>query len=249
MGGNRSFTSLRVGNKVDVVQVPAMCNVTVLEFFIENARAEEFDGKRVLEVGSRYVNGSVRPFVERFLHPREYIGIDVEPGRYVDLILPAEKMLGYFGSDAFDVVISTEVLEHIWDWKKVISNMKNVVNPGRFMYITTRSINFPLHGYPYDFWRFELEDMKNIFSDCKILVLDKDFSAPGVFIKVKKPNKFVEKDLSHYELYSVVANKRVNKISDEDFRNLYYRRILKKRVKKRMMHFVSKIGKLVFSKA
>ncbi len=103
---------------------------------------------------------------------------------------------------------------------------------------------FSPYGHPYDFWRFELEDMKNIFSDCKILVLDKDFAAPGVFIKVKKPNKFVEKDLSHYELYSVVGNKRMNKISDEDFRNLYHRRILK-----RMMHFISKMGKLVFSKA
>jgi len=36
-----------------------MCRILVIEFFIENVRFEEFKDKRVLEVGSRYVNGSV----------------------------------------------------------------------------------------------------------------------------------------------------------------------------------------------
>jgi len=47
-----------------------MCDVAVLEFFMVEAREEEFAGKRVLEVGSKYVNGSVRPLVERFLAPK-----------------------------------------------------------------------------------------------------------------------------------------------------------------------------------
>ncbi|MEM3793696.1 MAG: hypothetical protein QXS76_02180 [Candidatus Bathyarchaeia archaeon] len=59
-----------------------------MEFFVENVRSEEFKDKRISEVGSRYVNGSVRPLVERFMRPREYIGIDIEPGKYVDVVLP-----------------------------------------------------------------------------------------------------------------------------------------------------------------
>jgi hypothetical protein len=43
-----------------------MCNVAVVEFFIESVEKGEFEGKRVLKVGSRYVNGSVRPLIERF---------------------------------------------------------------------------------------------------------------------------------------------------------------------------------------
>jgi len=39
--------------------VLSMCNVAVIEFFIEHVRLVEFHGKRVLEVGSKYVNGSV----------------------------------------------------------------------------------------------------------------------------------------------------------------------------------------------
>jgi hypothetical protein len=41
-------------------------NVTVLDFFMRNVNCVEFDGKRVLEVGSKFVNGSVRPLIEGF---------------------------------------------------------------------------------------------------------------------------------------------------------------------------------------
>ena len=57
------------------MEQPSM-NIQVIEFFIENVREEEIRAKRVLEVGSRYVNGSVRPFIQR-LHPKEYVGVDV----------------------------------------------------------------------------------------------------------------------------------------------------------------------------
>jgi len=111
-----------------------MCNVAVIEFFIENVKPEEFRDKRVLEVGSRYVNGSVRPLIERFMQPKEYIGIDIEPGKYVDVVLPAEELVEYFGRESFDVVISTETLEHVKDWRKVITNMKDVLKPGGYIY-------------------------------------------------------------------------------------------------------------------
>ncbi|MEM0057157.1 MAG: class I SAM-dependent methyltransferase [Candidatus Geothermarchaeota archaeon] len=108
--------------------------MAVIEFFIENVRPEEFKDKRVLEVGSKYVNGSVRPLIERFMQPKEYIGIDIEPGRYVDVVLSVEKLVEYFGSKSFDVIISTETLEHVKDWRKVIINMKNVLKPRGYIY-------------------------------------------------------------------------------------------------------------------
>jgi hypothetical protein len=48
-----------------------MCHVSVFDFFINEARKEEFEGKSVLEVGSRYVNGSVRPMIVNFLQPSQ----------------------------------------------------------------------------------------------------------------------------------------------------------------------------------
>jgi hypothetical protein len=52
-----------------------MCNVAVIEFFIENVERKEFENKRVLEVGSKYVNGSARF--------GDYTGLWLEAGRWV----------------------------------------------------------------------------------------------------------------------------------------------------------------------
>ena len=112
-------------------------HLTVIEFFIENVETEEFRDKRVLEVGSKYVNGSVRPLIEKFCKPREYIGVDLEAGKFVDVICPAEELLEFFGKGEFDVVISTELLEHIKDWRLVINNMKEVLKEGGYIYINT----------------------------------------------------------------------------------------------------------------
>lgn len=121
-----------------------MCHVSVIEFFVDNIRIEEFNEKRILEVGSKYVNGSVRPLIEKFAFPKEYIGVDVEPGKYVDIILPAEKLVEHFGEEAFDVVISTELLEHVKDWRLVVSNMKKVVKCGGYIYISQLDLTVSL---------------------------------------------------------------------------------------------------------
>jgi SAM-dependent methyltransferase len=185
-----------------------MCNVAVIEFFIENVERREFEGKRVLEVGSKYINGSVRPLIERFCSPHEYIGVDVEPERFVDLILPAEKLVEYFGPESFDVVIATELLEHVQDWRLVTINLKEVLKRGGYIYVTTRSRGFPFHAYPYDFWRYEIEDMRKIFSDFEILKLIKDHEAHGVLLKARKPLTTVKNNLLDIALYSMVLGQR-----------------------------------------
>jgi len=43
-----------------------MYNIAVIEFFIERAKPEEFNDKKVLEIGSKYINGSVRPLIGKF---------------------------------------------------------------------------------------------------------------------------------------------------------------------------------------
>ncbi len=109
-------------------------NTYVIEFFIEQIDCKEFAGKSVLEVGSRYVNGSVRPLIEKFCKPKEYIGVDIEEGKYVDKVVLAEKLVETFGKDRFDVVLTTEMLEHVRDWRTVIYNLKEVLRPNGYIY-------------------------------------------------------------------------------------------------------------------
>jgi len=178
---------------------------SAIEFFISNEVVGEFAAKDVLEVGSRYVSGSVRPFVERFLHPARYVG------RYVNLIVPAENLTEYFGENSFDIVVATELLEHVVDWRSAINNMKRVLKVGGYAYATTRSFGAPCHDYSRDFWRYEIPDMKKIFSDFEITILQNDpgdIQNPGIFLKARKRSGEGLADLSSVELYSMVTGKR-----------------------------------------
>jgi len=182
--------------------------MAVIQFFVDRIDPDEFKGRTVLEVGARYVNGSVRPLVEKFCSPKEYIGIDVSAGRFVDLVLPAERIVEHFGEESFDVIISTELFEHVSNWRVVVENTKRALRKEGTIYVTTRSKGFPYHGWPYDFWRYELSDMRRIFLDFMMLSLVSDPEAPGVFLKATKPRNWRPIELSEIELYSMILGSR-----------------------------------------
>jgi len=203
--------------------------------------------RQVLEVGSKYVNGSVRPLIERFCSPKEYVGVDIEHGKFVDLILPAEKLVEYFGSESFDVVIATELLEHVRNWRLVVDNLKDVLKRGGYIYITTRSYGFPFHAYPHDFWRYEVKDMQRIFSDFEILKLAKDHEAPGVLLKARKPFNYSQNDLKDIALFSMILGKATTSIPELQEMPLSRKaKLLTFEVVRRIYSFVPNLVKKLF---
>ena len=111
--------------------------------FIERVRAlfpDVFAGARVLEVGSLDINGSVR----RFFTGCDYLGIDVGPGSGVDLVCQGQHFDAPDGS--FDVVISTEALEHDPHWRATFANMLRLCRPGGLLLMTCGGPGRPEHG-------------------------------------------------------------------------------------------------------
>jgi SAM-dependent methyltransferase len=198
-----------------------MCSGNVLEFVRQSVSAEDIAGKRVIEVGAYDVNGSPRAYVES-LGPSEYVGVDIEDGPGVDAICDAEDLITMFGSDSFDVLVTTEMMEHVRDWRKVITNLKGVVRPGGLIVLTTRSQGFGMHGFPYDFWRYETTDMDAIFAEFHPLDVQVDSNAPGVFVRAVKPLDFDETDLSGIELYNIIRKRRSLRVSDAEFNTVRY---------------------------
>jgi SAM-dependent methyltransferase len=190
-------------------------------FAAKHLNREEVAGKRLIEVGSYDVNGSVRPLLSHW-KPAEYLGVDIKNGPGVDVVCNAEDIVKKFGAETFDIVISTELMEHVKDWRRVISNFKNICRTNGFILITTRSYGYPVHSYPYDYWRYEPEDLKEIFSDCDMIALERDFEAPGVFMKVRKPLEFSEKDLSKFQLYSMFAGKRIQELTGSELQGINF---------------------------
>ena len=186
-----------------------MCHKSCVEFGETHITEKDIKGKTVIEVGSRNINGSFRGIVEKY-HPVSYIGVDIEEGVGVDQICAAENLLNFFGYGKFDVVICTELLEHIGNWKRIIHNLKNILKSNGILIITTRSKGFPYHGCPFDWWRYEVSDMEDIFSDFNISVLIKDEEHPGVFLKAMKPANFNEHEIKNRRLFSITLWKRVS---------------------------------------
>lgn len=169
-------------------------HASILDFLKRNLNVSETAGKTVLEVGSYDVNGSPRTVVMP-LNPGSYVGLDGAPGPGVDVVGDAGELVSKFGRERFDIVISTEMLEHLREWKPAITEMKRVLKPGGILFVTTRSPGFMYHAYPVDKWRYTTEDFRAIFGDMEILRLADDPVAPGVFLKARKPAEFTEQDL------------------------------------------------------
>jgi SAM-dependent methyltransferase len=183
----------------------------ILEFVINNTEPSDFNGKRILEVGSRYVNGSVRPYIFKLSRPESYVGVDIEEGKFVDVVLDAEKLVDHFGENSFDVVISCETVEHVENWRLVFENIKRVLKPNGLLILTTVTPGFHLHGYPNDYWRYERGDMNEIFSDFHALVVATDPETHGIYVKALKPEVWQPNDLSMIQLYSMDHEKELSK--------------------------------------
>lgn len=78
---------------------------------------EMFLGRRVIEVGSLNINGTVRGHFSEC----EYIGVDIGPGPGVDIVSYAHDLKYPDGS--FDVAVSCEAFEHDRFWSKTFATM------------------------------------------------------------------------------------------------------------------------------
>lgn len=87
--------------------------------------------ERVLEIGSRNINGSVRYL---FADAADYVGVDPVDGPDVDIVGDGSTIEVLLNS--FDVVVCTEVLEHVDDTiaTGIVANAhRHLVAGGRFV--------------------------------------------------------------------------------------------------------------------
>lgn len=224
-----------------------MCTTACVMFGASHLRPEEVKGKRIIEVGSYDMNGSLQPIVKAW-KPAEYVGVDIIPGPGVDIVCNADDVIKKFGKEQFDVVISTEAIEHVRNWRTVISNLKNLCVPGGVILVTTCMPGHYYHPHPDDFWRYTPEDFKAIFSDCEIDVIESDPRTLGVYIRAIKPRQFKEKDLSQDKLTSIVTGTRVLDVDEAtvvQFKKRYTRRLRLRKTLNAFLHFFASFARRI----
>jgi SAM-dependent methyltransferase len=106
---------------------------------------------RILDVGSRDVNGSYRQI---FSAARwTYAGLDLTAGGNVDIVVRSPYVWKEVASGSVDVIISGQAFEHIQYFWITMLEMARVLTTGGLCCILAPSSG-PEHPYPLDCWRF-----------------------------------------------------------------------------------------------
>lgn len=119
-----------------------MAHKQQLEFveLISSKLPQYFHHAKVLEIGSLDINGSVRQFYREC----SYTGIDVAPGKGVDVVCQGQDFDASDGS--FDQVISCEAMEHNPSWRETFANMIRLTKEGGVVIMTCATHGRPEHG-------------------------------------------------------------------------------------------------------
>jgi len=97
---------------------------------IKKRFSDFFRNKKILDIGSLDVNGNNRYLFEDC----NYIGLDVAEGKNVDVVSVAHE---YDAKDeSFDVVMSTNALEHDIHYKETLKKMVQLLRPEGLMFFT-----------------------------------------------------------------------------------------------------------------
>jgi hypothetical protein len=95
--------------------------------------------RSVVEIGSRDINGSVRDL----FGDAEYVGIDRQPGRGVDVVADG---VSWQPARPVDTVVCCEVLEHCENAASLISNAYEMLVDGGLLIVTAASRTRQPHG-------------------------------------------------------------------------------------------------------
>jgi len=141
-----------------------------------NINAEKVNGGKVLEVSLQ--DSILRTIIEK-MNPHSYIEVGINE------IVSYYELAKYFGSNVFDVVICTELLEYVRDWKKIIRELSNVLNVEGLIILATHSPEFEKRS-EFDYWRFTLNDLYNMFQGFSIQEISKSPEHEVLFAGIKK---------------------------------------------------------------
>lgn len=106
---------------------------------VKDIYSQYFEEKSVLDVGSMDINGNNRVY----FHNCEYTGLDIAAGNNVNVVCGIEW---YQTDEKFDVIISTEMVEHCENWRDALMQMYYFLKSGGLLLITCAGDGRSEHG-------------------------------------------------------------------------------------------------------
>ncbi len=129
-----------------------------LGIFLEKHKTD----RKILDLGS--CRGPYRDLFPNALT------VDIDPAAKPDIVADAHNM-HMFKDGEFEIILCTEMLEHLYNPFKGIEEMARVLKSGGKLILTTRFI-YPIHESPHDYFRFTKYGLQKLlepyFTDIRI---------------------------------------------------------------------------------
>ena len=109
----------------------------------------KFDNPKIVDLGSLDINGSLKDLID---FKSEYIGVDVQKGKNVDVVLESPYSFP-FKDNSIDVVVSVSTFEHVEFFWETFIEILRILKPNGLFFLNVPS-NGPFHRHETDNWRF-----------------------------------------------------------------------------------------------
>ena len=124
--------------------------------------------RRILELGSGPLVSGEYKYSYKYLFDdsNEFIQSDIVE-EYGHMVVDVTNM--NFEAE-FDIIICTNVLEHVFDFQKAIFNIHRALKPSGVALIFVPGF-YPLHDEPYDYWRFTEHSIRKLLNNFTQVVI------------------------------------------------------------------------------
>jgi SAM-dependent methyltransferase len=115
----------------------------------------------IYEFGSLQVEGQEEyADLRKFFQGKNYVGCDMREGIGVDKVLDLHSI--DLPENTIGTAVLIDTLEHVEYVRKAVDEVHRVLKPDGFV-IATSVMNFPIHSFPFDYWRFTPKAFESIF--------------------------------------------------------------------------------------
>ncbi|MCK5061006.1 class I SAM-dependent methyltransferase [Candidatus Parcubacteria bacterium] len=106
--------------------------------------------------------GSGSSPLKRYVPHTKYMRLDLNPDSQPDICCDLHNV--QWESNYFDTVISTEVLEHVYDPQRAVSEIYRILKKGGVCILSTVFI-YQYHPDSKDYYRFTWDSLNHLFKD------------------------------------------------------------------------------------
>jgi hypothetical protein len=143
----------------------------------------------VLEVGSRNYGGS--PPFRKTLTYKDYIGLDLSPGRGVDTTGDLTEGLCGLPPAYFSLIICCSVLEHVNRPWIMADNITRLMRSDGKLYVSV-PFSWRFHSYPDDYFRFSHSGVASLFPYLKWSHLYYSTTVRGEMVEIVRGDEHIK---------------------------------------------------------